>query len=112
MPTYQYRREDGTEFELEQRITEPSLSVCPDTGQPVRRVISGKAGLIFKGDGFYLTDYTNYGKSGESKPKEDKADASTGTADAKPAEATAKTEAPKTASKPAGESGGSAKKGD
>ena len=57
MPTYIYRREDGSTFEIQQRITEPALTNCPETGQAVSRVISGSAGLIFKGDGFYLTDY-------------------------------------------------------
>ncbi len=57
MPTYVYRREDGTTFEIRQRITEDALTECPETGQPVKRVISGNAGLIFKGSGFYLTDY-------------------------------------------------------
>src|SRR5688572_9770274 len=60
MPTYVYRRADGTTFEIEQRITEPALEVCPTTGQAVKRVISG-AGLIFKGSGFYLTDYARSG---------------------------------------------------
>ena len=60
MPTYVYRREDGTTFEIEQRITEPALETCPTTGQRVQRVISG-AGLIFKGSGFYLTDYARNG---------------------------------------------------
>lgn len=57
MPTYVYKREDGTTFEVMQRITEDPLSVCPTTGQKVVRVIGGGAGLIFKGNGFYLTDY-------------------------------------------------------
>jgi len=57
MPTYIYRRADGTTFEIQQRITEDPLKKCPTTGQPVTRVISGNAGLIFKGSGFYLTDY-------------------------------------------------------
>ncbi len=57
MPTYVYRREDGTTFEIEQRITEDSLETCPTTGQAVKRVITGGTGLIFKGSGFYLTDY-------------------------------------------------------
>lgn len=56
MPTYLYRREDGTTFEVVQRITEDALTVDPETGQRVERIITG-AGLIFKGDGFYLTDY-------------------------------------------------------
>ena len=57
MPTYVYRREDGTTFEIEQRITEDALETCPETGQPVERIITGSAGLIFKGDGFYVNDY-------------------------------------------------------
>lgn len=57
MPTYIYRREDGTTFEIEQRITEDALETCPTTGQAVTRVITGGTGLIFKGSGFYLTDY-------------------------------------------------------
>ena len=63
MPTYVYKREDGSTFELEQRITEDAIQVCPTTGQKVKRVISGSAGLVFKGSGFYLTDY---GKSSSS----------------------------------------------
>ena len=75
MPTYVYRREDGSTFEIEQRITEDPLDVCPDTGQKVERVITG-AGLIFKGSGFYLTDYarkngTTSAESGESKATKD-----------------------------------------
>lgn len=56
MPTYVYRREDGSTFEVTQRISEDALTVDPETGQRVERVITG-AGLVFKGSGFYLTDY-------------------------------------------------------
>ena len=62
MPTYVYRREDGTTFEVFQRITDDALTTDPETGQPVQRVIGGGAGLIFKGTGFYQTDYVR--KSG------------------------------------------------
>lgn len=81
MPTYIYRREDGSTFEIQQRITEEPLQVCPDSGQQVKRVISGNAGLIFKGSGFYLTDYARSSSkssseetssNGESKPAETK----------------------------------------
>lgn len=58
MPTYTYRREDGSTFEVEQRITEDPLETCPTTGQPVKRIITSGAGLVFKGSGFYLTDYS------------------------------------------------------
>jgi len=57
MPTYTYRRSDGTTFDIEQRITESALTTCPTTGQAVTRVITGGSGLVFKGSGFYLTDY-------------------------------------------------------
>ena len=57
MPTYEYRREDGTTFEIQQRITDDPLETCPETGQKVERMISGGSGLIFKGEGFYVNDY-------------------------------------------------------
>lgn len=76
MPTYVYRREDGSTFELEQRITEDALEVCPDTGQRVERVITGSAGLIFKGSGFYLTDYARKSENGSAKTSSDDAPAS------------------------------------
>ena len=71
MPTYVYKREDGSTFEIEQRITEPALEVCPTTGQPVRRIPSAGAGLVFKGSGFYLTDYARKdgeGATGKASP--------------------------------------------
>jgi putative FmdB family regulatory protein len=68
MPTYVYKREDGSTFEVMQRITEEPLDVCPTTGQKVQRLIGGGAGLIFKGDGFYLTDYAR--KNGSEKAPE------------------------------------------
>ena len=64
MPTYTYKREDGSVFEYDQRITEDALTTCPTTGQKVKRIISGGAGLVFKGSGFYLTDYVK--KNGNS----------------------------------------------
>lgn len=66
MPTYVYRREDGTSFEIQQRITEDPLETCPTTGQPVKRVITGNTGIIFKGSGFYITDYERSGSKGAS----------------------------------------------
>lgn len=46
MPTYVYRREDGTTFETQQRITEDPLKECPETGQSVERVITDSSGII------------------------------------------------------------------
>jgi predicted nucleic acid-binding Zn ribbon protein len=56
MPIYEYRRPDGTTFELQQSFSEPALSVDPDTGVPVERVLHPPA-VHFKGKGFYNTDY-------------------------------------------------------
>jgi putative FmdB family regulatory protein len=83
MPTYVYRREDGSTFEIEQRITADALATCPDTGQKVERVISGSAGLIFKGSGFYLTDYVRKGGNGTSSKEDGNAGNSEGS-EAKP----------------------------
>ncbi len=66
MPTYVYRRKDGSTFEIDQRITADALTNCPETGQKVERIITGSAGLIFKGSGFYLTDYVR-GNGGSEK---------------------------------------------
>lgn len=57
MPTYEYKREDGTTFEIRQSINDDPLEKCPDTGQKVKRVISGGGGVVYKGDGWYVTDY-------------------------------------------------------
>ena len=59
MPTYVYRRADGSRFELFQSITAPPLTTCPTTNQSVERVISGGTGFILKGSGFYQTDYVS-----------------------------------------------------
>lgn len=57
MPTYEYKREDGTTFEVWQGINDEPLEKCPETGQKVRRLISGGGGVVYKGEGFYVTDY-------------------------------------------------------
>jgi putative FmdB family regulatory protein len=63
MPTYEYKREDGTTFEITQSINAEKLTKCPDTGQDVKRIISGGGGVVYKGTGWYVTDYKNGGKS-------------------------------------------------
>ena len=58
MPTYEYRCNDcGYQFEKFQRITAAHLTECPKCGGKVERLISSGAGLVFKGSGFYETDY-------------------------------------------------------
>lgn len=58
MPIYVYKREDGSIFEIEQKITEPTLQIDPKTGQKVKRLLQPPA-VHFKGSGFYNTDYKN-----------------------------------------------------
>jgi putative FmdB family regulatory protein len=66
MPTYEYSREDGTVFDYFQGINDAALDVCPTTSQKVKRIISGGSGVIYKGDGWYVTDYKNKNKNGSS----------------------------------------------
>jgi putative FmdB family regulatory protein len=56
MPTYEYRRPDGTTFEIQQSFSDDSLTEDPETGVPVQRVLHAPA-VHFKGKGFYNTDY-------------------------------------------------------
>lgn len=67
MPTYEYKREDGTTFEIQQGINDDPLEQCPTTGQKVRRIISGGGGVVYKGDGFYVNDYKRKGEKKEEK---------------------------------------------
>jgi putative FmdB family regulatory protein len=62
MPTYEYRCPKGHEFEVVQRITDRTRARCPRCGMVAERQMSGGAGLIFKGSGFYITDYGKDGK--------------------------------------------------
>lgn len=69
MPTYDYKCENcGHTFEAFQSMKEENLKKCPVCGEEtLKRLISAGAGLIFKGSGFYLTDYKNSSnKSSES----------------------------------------------
>jgi putative FmdB family regulatory protein len=57
MPTYEYRCPKGHEFDLFQRMSDEPRAACPECGESAERLMSAGAGLIFKGDGFYITDY-------------------------------------------------------
>mgnify|MGYP001311723084 CR=1 FL=1 len=70
MPTYQYQCEECEHaFEQFQSMTADPISECPECSGSVKRLISGGAGFLFKGDGFYTTDYRS-----ESYKKSEKAD--------------------------------------
>jgi putative FmdB family regulatory protein len=58
MPTYDYKCNNCGEFEFQQSIKEDAVTVCPKCGgTEIKRLISRGAGIIFKGSGFYETDY-------------------------------------------------------
>lgn len=65
MPTYDYYCSNcKKDFEFFQSIKDEPFKVCPACGKPsLKRKISAGAGLIFKGTGFYLTDYKNKSSS-------------------------------------------------
>ncbi len=59
MPTYDYRCQGcGHEFEVFQSISADELRKCPECGKPkLKRLMGGGAAIVFKGSGFYQTDY-------------------------------------------------------
>jgi putative FmdB family regulatory protein len=68
MPTYEYRCAEGHEFEQFQRMSEPAIDRCPTCGAAAERVLSAGGGILFKGSGFYITDYRSdsYRKAAEA----------------------------------------------
>lgn len=75
MPTYDYECTNGHRFESLQSITADPLTECVTCGEPVRRLIGGGTGIIFKGSGFYVTDSKNgsRGKKASAKDADGKA---------------------------------------
>ncbi len=72
MPTYEYVcRDCGYQFEAFQSITAEPLTDCPRCNGKVERKISGGSGLIFKGSGFYETDYKKTSASSKPTTKQD-----------------------------------------
>lgn len=57
MPTYDYECPQGHRFELFHSMKDDSPKHCPECDGIARRVPGGGAGLLFKGSGFYITDY-------------------------------------------------------
>ena len=114
MPTYEYQCDKcGHEFEKFQSMSDRPLTTCPKDrckqktwGKgKVHKLISSGAGLLFKGSGFYITDYRseNYKNAAkkESGAKESKPATSDTGGDSKPAAGTEKKAATKSDAKPA-----------
>ena len=78
MPTYEYVCAEGHAFEQFQKMSDRPIAKCPTCGAKASRRVSGGQGLIFKGSGFYITDYGKDGKGprkadgGEAAPAADK----------------------------------------
>ncbi|HEX2209646.1 MAG TPA: FmdB family zinc ribbon protein [Longimicrobium sp.] len=90
MPTYEYRcPQCGNEFEKFGKMSDPPVTECTQCGAEAQRRISGGAGLVFKGSGFYITDYRGEGykkaaqsESGGSSPSGGESRSGTGEAPA------------------------------
>jgi putative FmdB family regulatory protein len=106
MPTYEFRCPNGHEFEqfYKTMSTAPMELPCPECSATAARQLSGGGGLVFKGSGFYLTDYGKNAHRGEA-PKAKEGDAK-GVGGAEPAkteskgESSAKADAKSESSKP------------
>ncbi len=83
MPIYEYRRPDGSTFDLMQSFADDALTHDPETGVPVERVLHAPA-IHFKGKGFHNTDYGTRKRNREKAAE--KSSASESSSDSKPAE--------------------------
>jgi putative FmdB family regulatory protein len=94
MPTYEYRCEKGHDFEVFQRMSEPPVETCIHCGAKAERQLSAGAGLLFKGSGFYITDYRSdtYKKAAEKDkgPSTTSSEASSSSESSKPKSDTSK----------------------
>lgn len=71
MPTYEYVCDDCEHlFEKFQSMSDDPIEICPKCDGSVRRLISGGAGLVFKGSGFYITDNRDGGSDNENSCSE------------------------------------------
>lgn len=69
MPTYEYQCAEGHAFEQVQKMSDPPIGTCPVCGAAAERRVSGGSGLIFRGSGFYITDYGKDGKGPRKEPE-------------------------------------------
>ena len=87
MPTYEYKcLKCGAVFEVFQKMSDPPLEKCPKCGSEVKRLIGAGAGIVFKGSGFYETDYKHNHFAGSETKKKELKNKETNKADTKPKE--------------------------
>jgi putative FmdB family regulatory protein len=103
MPTYEYRCPDGHDFErFFRKISDaPGEVACPVCGKIAERRVSAGAGLLFKGSGFYLTDYGKNAHRGGAPSAGGEAKSESGGGESKSADSTTKSESKPSDSKPA-----------
>lgn len=71
MPTYDYECENCIKvFEIFQQMSDEPIKKCPDCENPVKRLIGGGLGVIFKGSGFYINDSKKSSKSTSNSSSE------------------------------------------
>jgi putative FmdB family regulatory protein len=77
MPTYEFKCPKGHVFErFYPTITNTRRLKCPKCGKMAERLVSGGAGLVFKGSGFYITDYKRAGEKVDKAEKSEKSEKS------------------------------------
>ena len=79
MPTYGYKCPQGHLFERFQKMSDPPEATCPECGEHAERQIFGGIGLVFKGSGFYITDYKRAGEKGDAAKSPESKDPSEST---------------------------------
>lgn len=87
MPTYEYECNScGHKFDVFQSMTAEPIKSCPQCRGKVRRLLGTGAGIIFKGSGFYQTDYrsSSYQKKAEADKKKVEPDKKSDSKDTKP----------------------------
>ena len=78
MPTYEYTCGScDSHHEIVQKMTDPTLTDCPDCGQPSLRKLFNGVGVVFKGSGFYRTDSRSSDKGSSGKGSSDKGSSDT-----------------------------------
>lgn len=84
MPTYEYECEVcGNKFEVFQNIKDKPIKECPKCKGHVKRLIGAGAGVIFKGSGFYITDYRSESYKKDAKKDKESERSSTTSSDKK-----------------------------